>query len=511
MKNKKIFGILLLIILLGLLLRVYEIGKESFWIDEAATVYTTQQKPSEIIEDIYATTKQAPEYFEGGGTPPFYFLLANYWTQLVGLSETKLRLLSAIFGVISVFVIFIIGKMFFDYSVGLIAAFILSINFFHINYSQEARTYSWITLVTLLTVYFLINALNEKKRTYWMAYILSAVVLIYSHYFGFFILAFEYLYLLLFWKAYRRSLKSIIISALSIFILYLPWIPVLLRQVADSGKLAWYLGKSIPYDLARIFVQFNSWFVPDAQTRIALRDVYNSIQNFSTTNFSSVSFINWLTIISVLALTLLLLWHFIISVSVKNNKISVAYLKDKKYIFLLMWFIVPMAITVWLTIIIPSSPVFGFIQHVLYVSPAYYLIVANGILKTKKYVLVLALIALLSILPLYSYYVNFDKHQWREIASYLEGNRLSEELVVVHAHHNILVLKYYYKDMENVVPVRNVDELKSIVDNQATIWLIYASEKFFDTEQKIKKYLDENYKISRQTELTGVRILHYTK
>ena len=128
MKNKNIFIILLLILLVGLFLRVYKLGDESFWTDEAATVYTTQQKASEIIDDIYTTTRHAPEYFESGGTPPFYFLVANYWTKIVGLSEAKLRFLSVIFGIISIYFIFLIGKMIFDCKVGLVSAFILSIN-----------------------------------------------------------------------------------------------------------------------------------------------------------------------------------------------------------------------------------------------------------------------------------------------------------------------------------------------------------------------------------------------
>jgi len=188
MENKKV---LLLIILLGLFLRVYGIGSESFWTDESATAYTTQLKASEIIDNIYTTTKHAPEYFEGGGTPPFYYVLANYWTKIIGLSESKLRFLSVIFGVISIYFIFLIGKMIFDYKVGLVSAFAFSINYLHINYSQEARTYSLVVLLTLLTVYFLLNALKQKKALYWIAYVLSSTLLIYTHYFGVFALIFE--------------------------------------------------------------------------------------------------------------------------------------------------------------------------------------------------------------------------------------------------------------------------------------------------------------------------------
>lgn len=511
MKNKKVLILLSLIILLGIFLRVYNIDEESFWIDEAATVYTTQQSPSDIIQDIYVTTKHAPEYYDSGGTPPFYFLVANYWTQFMGLSEAKLRLLSAIFGTISIFMIFIIGRMLFNSNVGLVAAFIMSINFMHINYSQEARTYSLIIFLALLTVYFLLSALRQHKVIYWFGYVLSATLLIYSHYFGFFILAFEGLYLLLFWKTYKDSLSKAMISAVGIFALYVPWIPALIRQIVDSKLLGIFLGQNILIDLARIFVQFNSWFVPDQQTRIALRDLYSSMQNFSTTNFHNVSFLSWATVISVLGLTLLLGLYFLLPISNKNNRLTSIYFKDKNYIFLLMWFIIPIGIAILLTLIVQTSPIFGFVQHVLYVTPAYYILAANGILKSKKYPIVLALVVVLSILPLQSYYSNFDKEQWKETTQYLSANRLPGELVAVHMRSNILVIKYYYNDMDRVVPVMDVDELKLKIKNEKSVWLIYASEKFFDPQLTIKNYLDTNFKLDKNIEFTGIKIFHYTK
>ena len=289
MENKNVLKVLILIILLGLFLRLYGIGSESFWIDEAATAYTTQQNVSGIIEDIYIDMTILPDYFVRSGQSPFYYLVINYWTKIVGLSEANLRLLSAIFGVVSIYIIFLIGKIIFDYRVGLISSFLLSINYLHINYSQEARTYSLGILLTLLSVYFLLNALKQKKASCWTAHVLSSTLLIYTHYFGFFILLFEYLFLLIYWKVYKKSLKSIVLSGVGIFLLYLPWMPALLKQVITNiGYLTAYLGKNIPYDLARIFVQFNSWFTPDLETRIALRAVYHSIGDYAKINLFAV-------------------------------------------------------------------------------------------------------------------------------------------------------------------------------------------------------------------------------
>ena len=512
MVNKKTVLILLIFILiLGSFLRIYKLGDESFWFDESAIMYVTRQNALDIIMDIYTTTRLAPEYFETGGTPPLYYVLANYWTKLIGLNEFKLRLLSALFGIISIYMIFLIGKMVFDYRVGLVSAFILSINYMHIYYSQEARAYSLIILLTLLIVYFLLNALKQNKALYWIAYVSCSTMLIYTHYFGFFILFFEFLFLLIFFKEYRKYSKSIIISAISIFVLYLPWMPALLRQISAKNYLSFYLKDNIIWATAKIFVQFNSWFTPDLQTRIALRDIYHSIKNYSVSKLFDVTLLGWLTIVCVLAITALLSWYFFSLLFLKNKKLSIENFKEKNYLFILMWFLVPILIPIAITLAEPASPVFGFVQYVLFATPAYYLIVAKGILKSKRYLIILLLLFVLSILPLYSYYSNFDKQQWREASFYFKNNRLEGELIVTSAFHSVLPLGYYYKDMEKVIGIRNVDELMLKAANEDSVWLLYASEAYFDPEGTLKKYLDEEYKLDKKVEFTGIKIFKYLK
>ena len=510
MKIKKEPLLIALIIILGLFLRVYNIGEESFWIDESATVYTTQQKAFEIINDIYSTTRHAPEYFEYGGTPPLYFVLANYWTQAVGLSEVKLRLLSVLFGILSIYIIYLIGKILFDYKVGLVSAFILSINYLHINYSQEARTYSLGVLLALLTVYFLISALKTQKTRHWIAYIVSSALLLYTHYFASLIVIFEYLFLLLFWKSYKESVKKMVISGIGISILYLPWIPALIRQISLSKGNLMGLGENVAYDFMRIFVMYNSWFSPDLETRIALRSIYHSLGDYASSNIFQVTMIGWLTILSVLLITALLGWAFITSILSGERKITSGF-KDKNYAFLLLWLAIPLGIPIIVTLLFPSIPLFGFVQYTIFSSPAYYLLASTGILKSKKYGILLGLLMILSIAPLYSYYSNFDKHQWREVANYLDYNREVGDFVVVSKDNHILSLSYYYNDIEGVVGVKNLDEFQSEESNKNTFWLVYSSEKYGEQKREIKKYMDNNYKLANKVEFSGVKIFRYYK
>lgn len=508
MNKRNVLFLLVLILILGAFLRIYKLGSESFWIDEMETIYAVQQESfPTVLKNIYQTGLAAPQYYDEGdtGAMPLNFLFSYYWTKIFGLSEFKLRLLSALFGIGSLYLIFLIGKMMFDQKTGLLAAFILSINYMHIYYSQEARSYSLLVFLTLLTVYFLLRILKENKA-YDLLFILSGSLLAYTHYFGFFILFFEFVYFLAYYKSH---LKSIIISYAGIFVLYLPWLPALLKQASKINYLSVYFGNNTPFSLAKVFVQLNSWFSPDLETRIALRASYHSLQNFSP-SLSGVTLLGWLSVICVLLITLIFTLFFIISVF-KNNKASMDRFKDKKYLFLLMWFLIPIAIPVAITLMFPSSPLFGYVQYTLFASPAYYLIVSKGITKFKKqWLWLIALLIILSAAPLYSYYANFDKQQWKEAASYLKSNRIADELVVTSASTNVLPLGYYYSS-ENVMGIKNVDELKSNIENKDSVWLVYASEVYFDPQNSIKNYLDSKYKLDKNKEFTGIKIFHYVK
>ena len=512
MENKTIAKVLIAIILLGAFLRFHDIGKESFWSDEIGTVLVTQQAPSEIVHDIYTTTRHAPHYLKTGGTPPFYYVLANYWTKLVGLSEARLRLLSALLGIMAIYVIFLAGRLIFNDKVGLISAFMLSINYIHIDYSQEARTYSIGIFLALLSVYFLMSALKKKKPLYWAGHVISSTLLVYTHYFGVFVLIFEYLFMLVFIKKYIKYANSILLSCLGIFILYLPWFPALFRQILDKNYLESFLGsRNILYDIAIIYTQFNSWFTPDLETRISIRAVYHSLSEFKDINIYGVSLIGIFTMVSVMLITVLLGTVFLSSVFIKDKKFTFSRLKEEKYIFLLMWFLAPIVIPIILTLIFPKSPVFGFVQYTLFGLPAYIIILSNGLMKIKKYLAVLVILAMLSILPLNSLYSNAGKQEWREVGKYLNDNREGSEFIAVNKDNHVFPLNYYYKRMQNVEGVKNPEEFMSKIGKPRKFILVYSSESFGDPKGELKNYLDANYRITKKVEFTGIKVFHYSR
>jgi len=501
--NKKIIQIaLVLILILGAFLRFYGLGDESFWLDESYTVEYTDYTIPEIIKGTYVNSTLLTEFYEkGAGTVPFYYIITNSWIKISGLSEFNLRLISALFGITSIFLIFLMGKFLFNSQTGLIAAFILTINHQHIYFSQEARMYSMLVALTLLSTLLLLHALKTNKNIYWGSFIIATVLLLYTHPFSFFVLLFQGLFILVYFEKYRPYLKKMIISGFVVFLLYLPWIPALFNQLSYGSPIGRALGGPTLNNLIMVLVQFNSWISPDLETRIPLR----------TLNFLELSFSGWLLIFSVVMVVFLLGFASLYGlIHIKNRKLNVDSLKSRGVILLLLWLFIALFLPFLISVIFPANAIFSTIRYVLFASPAYYLLASLGISRMYKWKsFFLALIVIFSIFPLYSYYVNFDTQQWREASHYLQLNRSPDEYIFIQKANNILPFKYYYPDLTNVITIDDISQFTLALEGKQNFWLVLALEKYTDPEGLVKKHADSHYTFVQKKEFIGIKIFHY--
>jgi len=501
-KGNKVKLLLIVILLLGTFLRVYGLGTESFWLDEADTAQAVDFSTSKIIERTYVNLTLMPEFFgKGGGSLPLYNILVKYWTIIFGLSEFKLRLFSVLFGVVSIYLIFLIGKFLFNSKIGLIAAFILAINHQQISFSQEARLYSMLVALTLFSAFSLLHALSSNKKAYWAGFVISSVAMLYTHYFSFFILFFEGIYTLALWKNNKKLVKEILFSSAIIFILYLPWISAFFRQVFFGPPIGRIIGSPSIFKLISTLIGFNSWISPDLNSRIALRAM----------NFSQLPVLGWILIISVIMITILLAGAFILGlIKSKEGKFSFIYKKNHGIFFLLIWLLIPVLIPFVISLISPENAIFSDIRYVLAATPAYYLICACGIFKMRRWKgIFLALLVIFSISPLYSYYVNFDTQQWREASEYLHLNRPLDQALFIQKANGILPLRYYYTIDDNIITIDTADDFIPALEGKQSFWLVLALEKYSDPKGLVKAYADSNYNLVQKKEYNGIKILHY--
>ena len=216
---------LLLIVLLGTFLRLYHIGAQSLGVDDTYSVWISKLS----LHDIVQLTAAADVH------PPLYYVLLHYWMAFLGTSELAIKLLSIIFGVLSIVVAYALGRRLLDVRAGLFCAFILAISAFNIRYSQEARMYSLLLLFTLLSMYFFIRLTQRGTPLTWAGYVISTTLLLYTHVYGLFVLVAQNLCvvsLLILTREHAVRLRHWVMLQAVVIALFAPWIGVLIRQAS---------------------------------------------------------------------------------------------------------------------------------------------------------------------------------------------------------------------------------------------------------------------------------------
>jgi len=160
----------------GLYVRLRNIDATGLWLDEAFSVSVSD--PQNGFFDVYRTTLSDVH-------PPFYQILLWAYYHVVGFGEHTGRYLSAIFGVLLIPGIFFLGRKLFDEQIGLIAAWLVSVNSLLVHYSQETRSYALLTLLTVLSFVVFLRCLSRGRGQDFFCYWLISAALINTHYFGY--------------------------------------------------------------------------------------------------------------------------------------------------------------------------------------------------------------------------------------------------------------------------------------------------------------------------------------
>jgi mannosyltransferase len=236
--------LLISLLLLAAGLRFYKLDTQSFWNDEGNSARLSERSLPSIIEGTASDVH-----------PPLYYLLLRGWREMLGESEFGLRSFSGFAGILTVAATIALSR-FFSPSfrrgpvtiIVLAAGLIAALNPTLVYYSQETRMYALLALISSLSTLTLLCWLNAKRHWPWaFAYVLLSTAGLYTHYFyptvfglqGFIILIWvvrKYVTLVFaplnlssqpHWARVPRNWLLMVGMSL---ILYLPWMPIFLRQ-----------------------------------------------------------------------------------------------------------------------------------------------------------------------------------------------------------------------------------------------------------------------------------------
>ena len=201
MRNRsRVFWLLVGVTALGAVLRFATLGAQSYHHDEIVTA-------SRVLRVGFGHAMDAVGFSESA--PPLYYALAWLWTQVAGTGEWGLRSLSAVAGVATIPVAYLIGRELRGQRVGLLAAALVAVNPMLLWYSQEARAYSLLGLFCALSLLYCVRAMErreegrrDEKRDFVAWGVFSALALA-THYFAVFPLIAE---LVLLWRRRGRAI-----------------------------------------------------------------------------------------------------------------------------------------------------------------------------------------------------------------------------------------------------------------------------------------------------------------
>jgi mannosyltransferase len=234
------------ITVLGAAIRFSTLDQQSFWLDEA----TTWGIVSHGLGHVLSTVPKSES------TPPLYYVLAWLWTRVFGTGEVGLRSFSALCGTATIPVMWAVGRRLASERIGLVAALITAVNPLLFWYSQEARTYALLVLLSALSLLMFLRALTQPSRGRLLAWGAVCALTVLAHYFGAFIVAGEAVWLLVALRRRGALTGSVAVAGLApIAIVGAALVPLVIRQNDGRASFISTASGSLPYRLGQLVKQ----------------------------------------------------------------------------------------------------------------------------------------------------------------------------------------------------------------------------------------------------------------
>ncbi|MEZ4853128.1 glycosyltransferase family 39 protein [Flavobacterium sp.] len=471
---------LIVILILGSILRFYNIDFQSIWLDEIHTM--NEANPNHSILQVYNSVYNAEQM------PPLYFIIINILFKIFGYTSFVLRAFSAICGIASIYSTYLLSKEFFNKNVALISAVLISINYFGIYYSQDGRPYTFLYLFTTISFLFLVKFIKTPNIKNSFLYGLFTALMIYGHFFALFILFSQVLTLLFFiilvnnkdkWNLIKLSLFSGIV----IILLHIP-----------SFKI-----------LAQIS-QIQSFWV-EAPTKQVFTTIYNQF-------FGESEFLIFLTGISFVL-------YFVNIFKIEDKEINYQNIVKNKKTFSFILFIF------WITITLITPLIRSYLyvpmivnRYFMVLLPVVLIIVSYGFYQIKSKLLlmfILSIFILFSLTDIFivkSYYTEPTKTQFREGSNFIIQNNKNKTKVVS----SLGWYFSYFLDNDTVKyeivnkPLESyVEEIKTDTTKLENFWYIDAHNSPYQLGEISENFLEENYIIENNIDLIDCWAKLYVK
>lgn len=489
-------GTFVAVILLAALLRWAAPDLKTIWFDEAFSRWLAQQEPGALWGWVAAIDQH----------PPLYYLLLAGWLRLVGDGVAALRLFSGLVSVAAVPLVGMAARRLIGRDAGWIAALVVAVTPFQVQYGQEMRMYALLNLEVALILWALTSILMFPRPQvgWWVLLGGAEAAALWTH---------NTAPLLLMgalnsgmaaaWVWCRRGSGTTGLPGLhragfwrwwwlgqaAVLILWLPWLPAFLAQAA--------------------MVDADFWIAPPT---------FDRIQKGITT-LTAAHVPDWWPLAPYWGLVGvgLALW----------GALRLGLRNPRTWLLGTLWLFPPL-----LELLVSlRRPIFH--EHTLiWTLLPYAVLVAAGIRSRRAAIWrggwrlgAAALLVGYHMPGLYGYFVEFQKEPWDQAAAYVASRARPGDLILFHATWAQLPFDTYYPatapdlvragvpadlfdagEIEPKVTRGDLSRLAQLIAGQERVWLVYTHEWYTDPEGLLPAALEEWGRVVARAEWTGIQV-----
>jgi len=423
-------------------LRALDLDRTSLWYDEAVSWTQSSGSLTELLRLVAADNY-----------PPLHNIVLWLTMPVLGDGETALRLPSVLFGLGSVFLVFLLGSQLFRPRAGLLAALLLAFSPFHIWYSTEARMYAAFAFFGLLFLCLVVALLRRPGKGLLAATVLAGATFLYCHIYAVFSFAGAGLVALVLWA---RELKAapfegvangggrrLTLVMIASGLLFLPWLVILVFRTSDVvSKGFWIAYPDLPF------------------LKIMSKDMAGSLAVFG------------------LLCALLLvpaLGRFL-------GKPAAALFYRRWPFWLLTGFsLAPLAIAYGLSVTV--QPVL-FDRYLIAAWPVFLLLVSAAVVTVSCRIIPSIIVVALGFMlyqPMVFTLFHKVRPDWRQVANLYLDERLPGEKILLFKGFSAPALRYYVRDKDAVIAADSIEEATKAPSSG--FWLLLAHSSRSEMEK----------------------------
>jgi mannosyltransferase len=194
--------------------RLWHLTSYGVFGDEVFTLWTSEQGWRGLFGSVVGDVVH----------PPLFYVLLKLWIGIGGPSPYWAKFLPVLFSVASIVPFFLLCReLNLEPRTMNLALWLMAVNGFLINHSQELRMYSLLLLLAVSSLWLFARLVNRDAGTVVFQCELCAVnlLLVFTHYYGWVVVGLEFIFLLI-WK--RVRLRPFAIAAAFLVLCFAPWV-----------------------------------------------------------------------------------------------------------------------------------------------------------------------------------------------------------------------------------------------------------------------------------------------